>query len=199
MSALAESPAPGFSDAIHDTQQVFRRLLDGFTHPGRVILLPQRLASPDALWPSSAALALTLLDHRTPVHLDSVLDTDGVRDFLRFHCGTPIVAAPGEASFALVGNAAELDLAAFAPGDAERPERSTTVIVQVPGFLHGTPRRLAGPGIATTTSLVVDGVEEKFWQQWRENGALYPGGVDVVLVAPEAVAVLPRTVRVVEE
>jgi alpha-D-ribose 1-methylphosphonate 5-triphosphate synthase subunit PhnH len=198
VSALAASPAAGFTDAVHDTQQVFRRLLDGFTHPGRVILLPQRLAAPDALWPSSAALALTLFDHGTPVHLDPVLDTDGVRDFLRFHCGAPIAEAPGEASFALVGNAAELDLAAFAPGDAERPERSTTVIVQVPGFLHGQPRRLAGPGIATTTSLVVDGVEAKFWQQWRENGALYPGGVDVVLAAPEAVAVLPRTVRVVE-
>ncbi len=196
MSPLAASPAPGFADAVHDTQQVFRRLLDAFTHPGRVILLPQRLCVPDALWPSSAALALTLLDHGTPVHLDSVLDTEGVRDFLRFHCGAPLVEASGEAAFALVGNAAALDLASFAPGDAERPERSATVIVQVSGFLKGKPRRLTGPGIATATSLVVDGVEAKFWPQWRENGALHPGGVDVVFAAPEAIAVLPRAVRV---
>jgi len=196
VSALTASLAPGFADAVHDTQQVFRRLLDAFTHPGRVILLPQRLAAPDALWPSSAALALTLFDHGTPVHLDPVLDTEGVREFLRFHCGAPLVEAPTDASFALVGNAAELDLSAFASGDAERPERSATVLVQVSGFLHGEPKRLTGPGIATTTSLVVDGVEARFWQQWRENAALYPSGVDVVLAAPEAIAVLPRTVRV---
>jgi len=196
VSALAASPAAGFADAVHDTQQVFRRLLDAFTHPGRVILLPQRLAAPDALSPSSAVLALTLFDHGTPVHLDPVLHTEGVRDFLRFHCGAPLVEAPRDANFAMVGNAGGLDLAAFAPGDAERPERSATVLIQVPGFLKGKPKRLAGPGIATTTSLIVDGVEPRFWQQWRENGALYPGGVDVVFAAPEAVAVLPRTVRV---
>lgn len=198
MTALAASPAPGFADAVHDSQQVFRRLLEAFTHPGRVILLPRRLAAPDALWPSSAALALTLFDHSTPVHLDPVLDTEAVRDFLRFHRGAPLVEAPAEASFALVGNAAGVDLASFAPGDAERPERSATVVVQVPGFLHGRPVRLAGPGIATTTSLTVDGLAPDFWRQWRENGALYPGGVDVVLAAPESVAVLPRTVRVEE-
>ncbi|HKF73963.1 MAG TPA: phosphonate C-P lyase system protein PhnH [Stellaceae bacterium] len=196
MSAVAASPAPGFADAIHDTQQVFRRLLDAFTHPGRVIVLPQRVAAPDALWPSCAALALTLFDHSTPVHLDPVLDTQGVRDFLRFHCGAPLVEAPIEASFALVGNAGAMDLADFAPGDGERPERSTTVLLQVTGFLNAKPKRLAGPGIATTTTLIVDGTEAKFWQQWRENGALYPGGVDVVLAAPEAIAALPRTVRV---
>ena len=195
MSALATSPAPGFADAVHDTQQVFRRLLDAFTHPGRVILLLQRLAAPDALWASSAALALTLFDHSTPVHLDPVLDTAPVCDFLRFHCGAPLVEAPAEASFALVGNAAAVDLGSFAPGDTARPERSATVLIQVPSFLHGRPVRLTGPGIATTASLIVDGLEPTFWRQWRENGALYPGGVDVVLAAPEAIAVLPRTVR----
>ena len=198
MSGLAANPAPGFADAVHDSQQVFRRLLDAFTHPGRVIPLPRRLAAPDALWPSSAALALCLLDHSTPVHLDPVLDTDAVRNFLRFHCGTPLVETSAEAGFALVGNAAAIDLASLALGDAERPERSATVIIQVPGFLHGRPIRLAGPGIASTTSLIVDGLEPTFWRQWRENGALYPGGVDVVLAAPEAIAVLPRTVRAEE-
>jgi alpha-D-ribose 1-methylphosphonate 5-triphosphate synthase subunit PhnH len=163
-----------------------------------VILLPQHLEAPDALWPSSAALALTLFDHGTPVHLDPVLDTAEVREFLRFHCGAPLVEGPADASFALVGNAGALDLAAFAPGDAERPERSATVLVQVSGFLNGEPKRLTGPGIATVTSLVVDGLEAKFWRQWRENGALYPSGVDVVLAAPKAIAVLPRTVRVEE-
>ena len=195
MSALAVGPAAGFADTVHETQQVFRRLLDAFTHPGRVILLQQRLMALDALWPSSAALALTLLDHSTPVHLDPVLDTEAVRDFLRFHCGAPLVEAPADASFALVGDAGALDLAAYAVGDAERPERSTTVIIQIPGFLHGKPRRLTGPGIATSTSLIADGVESKFWSQWRENGALYPCGVDVVFAAPEAIAVLPRAVR----
>jgi alpha-D-ribose 1-methylphosphonate 5-triphosphate synthase subunit PhnH len=193
MTALAQSPAPGFTDAVHDTQQVFRRLLDAFTHPGRVVLLAQRLAAPDALWPSTAALALTLFDHSTPIYLDPALDTEAVRGFLRFHSGAPRVEAAAEASFVLIGDAQALNLATLSAGDAERPERSATVLIQVPGFLHGQPVRLAGPGIATTTSLVVDGLGPLFWRQWRDNGALYPCGVDVVFAAPEAIVVLPRT------
>ena len=189
-------PSPGFADPVHDTQRVFRRLLEAFAHPGRVVVLPPVLAPPPPLRTGVAALALTLIDHGTPLWLDPILDIEPVRMFLRFHCGAPIVEAPEGAAFALVGAPDAVDLGRFAVGEPECPERSTTVILQVPGFAYSERVRLTGPGIASQMSLRVDGIAAAFWQQWRRNAELYPCGVDVVFAAPEAIAVLPRTVRV---
>ncbi len=194
--AISADPTPGFDDPVHDAQRVFRRLLEAFAHPGRVVLLPPVLAPPAPLGPGTAALALTLIDHGTPLWLDAALDTPAVRTFLRFHCGAPIVEASDGAAFALVGAPDAVDLKTFAVGEPESPERSTTVILQVPGFAYSERVRLTGPGIASHTSLRVDGISADFWRQWRRNAALYPCGVDVVFAAPEAIAVLPRTVRV---
>ena len=55
---------------------------------------------------------------------------------------------------------------------------------------------LKGPGIDGERALQVDGLPQDFIQQWRENGAQYPLGVDLVLVSDGAVAALPRTTRV---
>ncbi len=55
---------------------------------------------------------------------------------------------------------------------------------------------LKGPGIDGERALHVEGLPQDFIQQWRENGAQYPLGVDLVLVSDGAVAALPRTTRV---
>ena len=194
--ATTAEPAPGFDDPVHDAQRVFRRLLEAFAHPGRVVLVPPLLAPPAPLSGGAAALALTLVDHGTPLWLDPTLDTEPVRVFLRFHCGAPTVEEPTGAAFALVGDADHVDLGRFAVGEPECPERSTTVILQVPGFAYSDRVRLSGPGIESQTSLRVDGIDAGFWRQWQRNSALYPCGVDVVFASPEAIVVLPRTVRV---
>lgn len=196
MSAPESATAPGFADPVDDAQQVFRRLLDAFAHPGRIVSLPTTLTPPAGLWPSTAALALTLLDHSTPVFLDPALASESILAYLRFHSGAPVAATPGSASFALVGDPSALDLAAFPPGEAERPERSATVIVQVAGFDGPAAVHLTGPGIKKSTALAVAGIGAALWRQRRANGALYPCGVDLVLAAPTAAVALPRSVRV---
>lgn len=196
MSATEIAAAPGFADPVADSQQVFRRLLDAFAHPGRVVPLQGFPSPPAGLFPSSAALALTLLDHSTPLFLDRALACEEIVSYLRFHSGAPIAAGPAAASFALLGEPHGLNLAAFSPGDAERPERSATVILQVAGFDGADAVRLTGPGIKNSTALRVEGIDAALWRQWRENGALYPCGVDLVLTAPAAAVALPRSVRV---
>jgi len=196
VSVSEVAAAPGFADPVDDTQQVFRRLLEAFAHPGRVVALPASPSPPPGLWPSTAALALTLLDHSTPVYLDQALQSEAIVSYLRFHSGAPLAATPSAASFALVGEPRGVDLAAFSPGEAERPERAATVILQVAGFEGSDAVRLTGPGIQKSTALKVEGIDAALWRQWRENGALYPCGVDLVLAAPEAAVALPRSVRV---
>jgi len=185
VSVSESAAAPGFADPVDDTQQVFRRLLDAFAHPGRVVAVPASLSPPPGLWPSAAALGFALLDHSTPI-----------LSYFRFRTGAPIASLPAAAGFALIGDPTGLDLTVFAQGEAERPERSATVIVQVEGFEGADAVRLTGPGIKKSTALKVAGIDAALWRQWRENAALYPCGVDLVFAAPEAVVALPRAVRV---
>jgi len=196
VSVSESAAAPGFADPVDDTQQVFRRLLDAFAHPGRVVAVPASLSPPPGLWPSAAALGLALLDHSTPLFLDAALAREPILSYFRFHTGAPIASLPAAAGFALIGDPTGLDLTVFAQGEAERPERSATVIVQVEGFEGADAVRLTGPGIKKSTALKVAGIDAALWRQWRENAALYPCGVDLVFAAPEAVVALPRAVRV---
>ncbi|HUN51324.1 MAG TPA: phosphonate C-P lyase system protein PhnH [Candidatus Sulfotelmatobacter sp.] len=197
-AALAAAIMPGgLADPVHDAQRVFRQLLAAFAYPGRIEALAALDAAPAPLLPSAAAVCLALLDHDTPLWLDRAADVPAVRDFLRFQCGCPIVARPGDSRFAVVADAATMPpLADFALGDAAYPERSTTVILQVADLRTAGPLRLRGPGIKDHTALGLDGLPARFWPEWAANGERFPCGVDVVLAAPGKIAALPRTVTV---
>lgn len=194
------APAPGFADPVFDAQRLFRAALEALSRPGTVQHLPILVTPPAPLTPWAGALALTLCDLDTPVWLDPVLDQPMVRAWLRFHAGCPLVEEPATAAFALVGGAAHLDdLSTFDIGPEEDPDRSTTVIAQVADLdagADGPPLR--GPGIPGTVRVRATGLASGFWAAWRENGALYPQGVDVFLAAPDRLVGLPRSAMVAE-
>jgi alpha-D-ribose 1-methylphosphonate 5-triphosphate synthase subunit PhnH len=188
----------GFADPVRDGQRLFRAILDAMAHPGRVVETTAPGAAPAPLDPASAAVCLTLLDVETPLWLDAAAATPEVHEYLRFHCGAPAAAGPGTASFALIADPAGLPpLDRFAQGTDERPERSTTVVVQV-GALAGAAggHRLTGPGIAGETRLHAAGLPAAFWRDLTDNHGRFPRGVDVLLTAGRRLAALPRTTRV---
>lgn len=199
-SADGTAPAPGLADPVFDAQRLFRGVLEALSRPGTVQRLPVAVAPPAPLTPWAGALALTLCDLDTPVWLDPVLNQPAVRAWLRFHAGCPMVEEPATAAFALIGDAAHLDdLSAFDIGPEEYPDRSTTVIAQVADLgagAEGPPLR--GPGIPGTARVTATGLASGFWTAWRDNGALYPQGVDVFLAAPDRLVGLPRSVMVAE-
>ena len=86
------------------------------------------------------------------------------------------------------------DLLAFVKSVS--PERSTTLIVQLPALDGGPPMRANGPGLAAPVTLAPAGLPDGFWAQWADNRARFPSGVDLVLVAGDAIVGLPRTTRV---
>lgn len=187
---------PGFEDPVDRAQRVYRKLLGAMAGPARVVTLDTGLEAVTPLSPASLGIALTLFDVDTPLWLDPAADRPGVRDNLRFHCGCPVVAAPGESAFALVADPARMPaLAAFRSGDDTFPDRAATLIIQVPAFDTGERFVLTGPGIERRTILVVAGLPGDFAAQWAANGALYPAGVDVILTAGDRVAALPRSIR----
>ena len=84
----------------------------------------------------------------------------------------------------------------LALGTDEYPDRSTTLIVQVPELSAGRGPRLTGPGIDGARRLDVGGRPERVWRVVAENPSLFPRGVDLILAAGARVAALPRTTRV---
>ncbi len=197
MAHADQAYRPGLADPVFDSQAVFRAVLDAMARPGRIADLPIQMEGPRPLHDSAAAVCLTLLDLDTPLWLDGAADQPGVREYLRFHCGCPITGDAGGAAFAVVADPAGMtDLALFPTGTPEYPDRSATLILQVPCLGAGRTLQLSGPGIEGATELRVDGVPKALWEAVQANHALYPCGLDFILAAPGRLAALPRSTKV---
>jgi len=185
--------APGLVDVAHDSQQLFRAVLEAFSHPGRVVALPRAPAAVAPLSAAATAFVLTLVDRDTPLWLAPDLDTAAVRDFVRFHTGAPVVPHQADALFALVTPCVPL-LDGFAIGTDSYPDRSATLVVELPALTGGPTRTVRGPGIDGRTTIAVAGLADSFWSEWTANHALFPCGVDVVFTAGADLLALPRSI-----
>ena len=193
---MSASPAAGFADPVLGAQSTFRAVLDAFAEPGRIVReAGAGLAPPAPLHRASFALSLTLLDFETPVWLDPNLDAAPVRNALRFHCGCPLVSEPEAAAFALIGSPSEMPpLERFAVGTSDYPDRGATLVLQVERLEEVGGLTLAGPGIRGSRQLDAAPLPPGFDARWAANRALYPQGLDLVLVAGDRLAALPRSV-----
>jgi alpha-D-ribose 1-methylphosphonate 5-triphosphate synthase subunit PhnH len=187
--------APGSGSTVFAVQSTFRRVMEAMAQPGSIRTIERTAAAPAPLSQGVAAIALTLFDHDTPIWLGAPFaSSEAVASWLRFNTGCPIVADQGQSAFALVGDlAALLPLKTFALGTPDYPDRSTTLILQVASLSDGDALSLSGPGIRGTTTLRVAGLPQDLVAQLSDNRALFPRGVDLLLVAGNDVAALPRT------
>jgi alpha-D-ribose 1-methylphosphonate 5-triphosphate synthase subunit PhnH len=190
----------GFPDPVFGAQSSFRALMDALANPGLAQALPAA-EHPAGLAAELAAVALTLCDHDSGVWLDPTLAEDpAVVAWLRFQTGAPLVTDPAQAQFALVGDAATLPaLSRFAPGSDAYPDRSTTIALVLPALTGGRELTLRGPGIKDTRTIAPVGLPENFLEQWADNRAQFPRGVDVLLLSRGQVIGLPRTTRISTE
>ena len=188
----------GFAAPVFDAQAVFRAVMDAMARPGTVQPVAPLTQPTAPLSATAGAVVLALCDHDTPLWLDTPLQVSAAaKSWLAFHSGAPMATTPADAHFALVANPATLiALDNFAQGTQEYPDRSTTLILQVESLTAGEPLQLKGPGIETTAAIAPTPLPRHFVEQWKQNGARFPRGTDVILAAPNAVACLPRTTRI---
>ena len=192
--------APAFSDPTRESQAVFRKVMDAVARPGTIQDLTLAPDAPQGLERAAGAVALTLFDFETPVWLDPALRRGAAESWLRFHCGCPLTEDPYGAAFALITDAlAAPELSAFNPGDAKYPDRSTTLVVQLPSLSGGPRVTLKGPGIKDQASLALAGLPTGFWDQVRTNQAKFQFGVDLIFVAGDRLTALPRSTRVTNQ
>ena len=197
MPATSQHVLPGFQDPVLDAQAIFRVLLNGMSHPGRIFSVPSVMDTvPHGLDPAAAAVCLTLLDSDTPLWTD-LDNASPVWPWLRFHCGCPLAEDAGRAHFALVTEAVRLPaLEAFRPGTDEAPETAATLILQVEAFTADGQCKLSGPGIPDSRRLDAVGLPLDFWDQRRRLGSVFPLGLDFIFVCGAQLAALPRSTRV---
>jgi alpha-D-ribose 1-methylphosphonate 5-triphosphate synthase subunit PhnH len=198
MTTVAELPA-GFADKVLSAQSTFRSVMDAMARPGSVQRIVAAAGTPSPVMRGAAAIALTLFDHDTPVWLDPMMaETSDVTKWLKFHTGAPVIGDSSICSFALIGDPKLLPaLDRFAFGSNEYPDRSTTLILQVESLTQGPRFELRGPGIDGVAILQVAIQPDDLFERLAINAALFPRGIDVVLVHDDSIVAIPRTTRLV--
>ncbi len=178
----------GFAQPSIQSAQAFRALLEAMARPGRIYSVDG--AHPPAPISIAAGVALlTLTDSTTPLHLAGAADNEALRGWIGFHTGAPLVAAD-RAQFALGTWDALQPVGRFRIGEPSYPDRSATLIVELP-LLRGQGARLTGPGIQSDARLSLPETAA-----FRANRALFPLGFDCILTCGDQLAALPRSTNV---
>lgn len=187
---------PGFSTPVHQSQQVFRRVLDALSRPGLGQPLPPLPQAPAPLAASAAAVLLALADADTPVWLSPALNQAPVRDWLTFHAAVAWTDSLDQAAFAVIqADDALPALDAFALGSPEVPQASTTLLIQdIETSPDRLPLSLRGPGIKDQQALTLPPtLAASLLPLWAENNAFYPQGIDALLLGSNSIWALSRT------
>lgn len=186
----------GFADPVFESQSAFRGCLSALATPGTIVSLGAGLDEMPGLHAAAGALLLALLDQDTRLWLSPGVAASRIASSLKFHTGCSLAASPGEADFALVAGAEELPpLDAFSAGTQEYPERSATLVLQVPAILE-SGWRLSGPGIRGEARFSVPSLGDGFVAHWERNRSRFPRGVDLYVSSGERLCGLPRTTRI---
>lgn len=178
----------GFADPAPQAAAAFRACLEAMARPGTV----QAVAGarpPAPLSVAAGVVLLTLADATTGVFLAPSVDRPQLRDWITFHTGAPLVG-PEAADFALGDWAGLLPLTRFRVGTAEYPDRSATLIVEMPALAPAT-HALTGPGIRTRAEVALPGDAAG-----RLNAGLFPLGIDLILTCADRLTAVPRSAHV---
>ncbi|MEM9145908.1 MAG: phosphonate C-P lyase system protein PhnH [Pseudomonadota bacterium] len=183
----------GFEDLPQQLARAFRAALEALSDPGAIRSMER--TSPPEIGSAAGALLLTLCDGTTRLWLPERLNPGPADHWILFHTNASVTRERGEADFAL-GRWAELaPLSDWKAGTPDFPDRSATLLVEVDGLEGGDPMRLSGPGIPGHRSFaprLPDGAA----QALAENASRFPLGVDVILVAGNCIAAIPRSTRI---
>ena len=188
---------PGFQTPAIEAQRVFRAVMEGWARPGQRVDVSGFGSHPEGIDPAAAAIALTLVDADTPIHL--LESAKAANPWFKFHCGCPVTDHSGRAEF-VFGTAEELtDLSQFSLGSAMEPELGARIIATVKGFESGPAYQFSGPGVNGVLSVQIDGLLEDFFDRRAKLSRRFPAGLDFVFVAGSQFLCLPRTTLIKRE
>lgn len=191
--------APGLPNPAHNSQTLFRQILEATSYVGRIETLDLPLTPPAGLGAAAGALVLVLVDNDVELWLSASLREE-ITPWVRFHCGAPVLAGDTlDTAFALLAQGDALPpLKTARLADPERPDISTTVIVECTALTGGRKLRATGPGIQGEIVIAPAGLPENLLKEWQALRLYLPVGVDLFLTAGNQLMALPRYTRIEE-
>ncbi|WP_158737054.1 phosphonate C-P lyase system protein PhnH [Alteribacillus sp. YIM 98480] len=191
-------------DKVHDSQQIFRNLVEAFSRPGKTVnILPycNSINPPQGFSAIMTGLAFTLVDREVTF---SVLHdhADGVEQYIHWQtfCNQ---TAPKDADYIFVDqymdeNAIDKLMDEVKIGTLTHPHQSATLFLKINEFDQKESEQvtLSGPGINGEKSCNI-GLCEKWITTRNELTAEYPLGIDLCLVNENGdLLALPRTTKI---
>lgn len=187
-------------ETVHQTQKVFRKLLEALSRPGDIQILQPSNHQRTGISFQTMDVLLTLLDGEVSFHLvGEDLNTEAEIELLTMSAPKAIE----EADFIIVPLGADpglvcRELAKVKNGTFLEPDAAATVIIECQEIDSAKQFRLSGPGIKTETNLSVTNAE--VWMRIRKaKNEEYPLGIDIFCIDQMNHLVgLPRTAKIEE-
>lgn len=194
MSLHTEALEGGFANPVLGAQATFRALMNAMARPGTTGACAAGTAPPHPMGRAQGAVALTLADHDTPVWLSPALANPTLKGWIGFHTGAEIVASSAHARFAFLAAGEPIpDFHGFTAGSQDYPDRSATLVIELPALTGGPELKASGPGIKNSTVIAPQGLPADFLRRWAANRAFFPLGLDIVFTAGTELMALPRS------
>jgi alpha-D-ribose 1-methylphosphonate 5-triphosphate synthase subunit PhnH len=191
-------------DNVHDTQQVYRRLLDTLSRPGTTasIAAAEKLLFSEPLHNFIAAAALTLLDNEVTFHI-ALPGAEALSNWIRQSTFSRS-AEPEEADYIFAsGSETPAWASKLKNGLPEFPETSASLLLTIDNCMASEEGSsvylLQGPGIRGEATICVGGLEPA-WMLVREAlNEEFPRGIDIWLLDKNGNLIgIPRTTRIKE-
>ena len=183
-------------DKVHDSQKVFRLVLEAFSHPAKMVSIQDYASSLFGEHPSFLAVAMVLLDNEVSFNTcENRQLSDEIVSLT--HAKKTLVEA---ADFIFICDTKDIETAirSVRIGTLADPHKSATIVIRNVQNT-ATPLHiltLSGPGIdgATTlwvTQTVLDTIALRDAQYYE-----YPQGIDLLFISEEGILfAIPRLVR----
>jgi len=190
---------PGLENPVADAQTVFRKLLSGASEPGLIMSIDSLDEHPERLSLATYAIALTLFDQTTYVHLSPSLYVKDVANSLRFHAGVKLSHSIQQAHFVICNEDDRPDLHQLNQGSETYPDQSCTLIIQCQSLSTGPYYQALGPGIEYKRRIRCSGIDSALMQHRTHMQTQFPRGIDIIMVCEHTFFYLPRTTQLISE
>ncbi len=169
----------------HHQQRSFRKLLEAFSYPGRLVQMPTEAPALQSLLACLIDGEASLADPHQLLSREAMMQLEGCIE-------------PQETARFVVLQGSRSDELSPSLGTLENPELGATLVVLVDDLSEGLCYTLEGPGIATHTQCRLAASNSHWLERracWNQD---FPMGVDLIFADTFNVLALPRTTQVTE-